>query len=120
MASQAKCPAFFDGVYGYGWRPGIAVLIRKNIVESPLQRSDNPRVGIDRNIPLPEEKWADIVHSRGMVGVFMGKEDRIEAGYLVCEHLLAKIRAAIHHAIIPVVIGDHYRYTEPLVARVST
>lgn len=118
MAAQAECPAFFDGVYGYGGGSGVPVFIRENIVKTTLKGSDYTRVGVDGDIPLPEEEWTNIVHSRRMVGVFVCKEDGIEPGYPVGQHLLAEIRAAVHYAIIPVLIGDHNGHAEPLVARV--
>lgn len=120
MAAQTECTSFFDGVYRNRRGPGIPVFIRKNIVKTPLEGSDDPRVGVNGDVALPKEKWTDIIHARRVVGMFVGKEDGIEAGYPVGEHLLPKIRAAVHNAVIPILVGYHYGNAEPFVARVFT
>ena len=57
-------------------------------------------MGVNRNIALPEEKGPDIVYTGRMVCMFVGKEDPIEPGNPVCQHLLPEIRATINYIVV--------------------
>lgn len=90
----------------------------KNIVEALFQVADDAAVGIYRDVALFEIERADVVDTGGMVGMLVGKKDRIDARTLRSEHLLAEIRPAIDDERIAFTVYP-YRNTQPFVFRVG-
>ena len=97
--------------------PGVPVLVRKNIIEAPLQGGYHPGMGIDGDVPLAEEKRADIVYPGRMVRMFVGKKDGVQTRNRVAQHLLPEVGAAIddHRGIVPL---NQYGYAQSGIARV--
>jgi hypothetical protein len=74
---------------------------------------------INWDIPLPEEKWPDIIYACSVVGMLMGKENGVQPVYGVAKHLLPKIRAAIDDDVMPVYLYQ-YGYAQALVPGIIT
>lgn len=94
--------------------PGIPVLIRKDVIETLVQGGHYPIMCINGDVPLPEEKWTDIVDACGVVGMLMGKEYGVQPVYGVAEHLLTEIRAAIDDNVMTVHLHQ-YGYSQAFV-----
>jgi hypothetical protein len=73
----------------------------------------------DGDVALSEKIWADIIDPCRMIRMFMSEQNAVEPVYLIGEHLLPEIRAAIDNKI-EVFPGDQNRDTKPFILGVRT
>jgi hypothetical protein len=95
-------------MYLHGRCPRISITLGKNIVESGFKGLYYSFVRIDRYVSLSKKEGANIVHSRCMIGMLVGKENTVNFGDLVVQHLLPEIGATINY-VIKIFPGNKYR-----------
>ena len=112
-----KVVLHFDRLYRR--RAGIAILGFKYVVKTALEVVKHASVRKNRHLALTEIERPDVIDPGGMVCMFVGEQQCIDAAAAAGQHLLAEIRAAVYHD--GKIIGmDPNRYTKPGVARVCT
>jgi len=87
---------------------GLSRLVFKGVIIDPLDCVDRFAGGIDRDgFLLPVVKGADVIETKDMIGMGMGKQDRVNSGQSGAEGLFAKVRAGINQYDLAVVLdGD--------------
>lgn len=87
----------------------------KQIGEAPVKPFQRSWAGVERNFPLVQLcDLAEIVDPVTMIGMVVSDDNPIDGGQPCCQHLLAKVRTAIHQKPVTTAFDCDRRASTPV------